>query len=53
MNQDVWITGIGIVSSLGEGPEENWKALDSGAAPVLDRDAVPPFAIHPMVELDL
>ncbi|MCB1479495.1 MAG: beta-ketoacyl-ACP synthase [Rhodobiaceae bacterium] len=53
MNQDVWITGIGIVSSLGEGCEENWNAFDSGSGPVLDRETIPPFAIHPMVELDL
>ena len=53
MNQDVWITGIGIVSSLGEGIDQHWQALTSGARPVLDRETIPPFAIHPMVELDL
>ena len=40
MNQDVWITGIGIVSSLGEGIDQHWQALTSGARPVLDRETI-------------
>ena len=26
--REVWITGIGIVSCLGEGPEAHWRALN-------------------------
>lgn len=29
-NAEVWITGIGILSALGNGFEENWAALKSG-----------------------
>lgn len=53
MNQDVWITGIGIVSSLGEGADAHWQALNAGSGPVLDRETIAPFAFHPVVELDL
>jgi 3-oxoacyl-[acyl-carrier-protein] synthase II len=28
--RETWITGIGLVSSLGEGLEANWEALCSG-----------------------
>lgn len=28
--REVWITGIGIVSTLGEGPDAHWQALSSG-----------------------
>lgn len=33
MKNDVWITGIGLVSSLGEGAAQQWDAFDSGAEP--------------------
>jgi 3-oxoacyl-(acyl-carrier-protein) synthase len=33
---EVWITGIGLVTSLAEGAEANWRALAAGAPPVLD-----------------
>ncbi|MFN0264670.1 beta-ketoacyl-ACP synthase [Tepidamorphus sp. 3E244] len=53
MSKDVWITGIGLVSSLGEGAQAHWDALDAATPPSLDRETIAPFAIHPMVELDL
>ena len=28
--RETWITGIGIVSCLGEGPDAHWQALGSG-----------------------
>lgn len=28
--RETWITGIGLVSSLGDGLEANWSALRSG-----------------------
>ena len=28
--REAWITGIGIVSCLGEGPEAHWQALERG-----------------------
>lgn len=52
-NRDVVITGIGLVTSLGEGNEAHWHALTSGVAPVINASITPPFPIHPTVVLDL
>lgn len=50
--RDAVITGIGLVTSLGEGKDANWQALSSGAAPVIDQAATPPYPVHPMVAID-
>ena len=52
---DAWITGIGLVSSLGEGPDEHWRKLThaAGAAPVIDTQALAPFPMHPLAPIDL
>ncbi len=50
--RDVLITGIGIVSSLGEGLDQHWTALNA-AGPNVDNSAFAPYPVHPMVELDL
>jgi 3-oxoacyl-[acyl-carrier-protein] synthase II len=49
------ITGIGLVSSLGEGLEAHWTALNQagGFAPVLDTTRFAPFAVHPLAPLEL
>lgn len=51
--REVVITGVGLVSSLGEGGGANWQALSSGAKPVIDATAIAPYPVHPMVTLDL
>jgi 3-oxoacyl-[acyl-carrier-protein] synthase II len=53
--REVWITGIGLASSLGEGLDAHWQALAEAdrPTPVVDLDFTPPFGIHPMVPLDL
>lgn len=52
--RDAVITGIGLVSSLGEGPEAHWAALNTpGFRPVIDTERFAPFPVHPMVALDL
>ncbi len=28
--RETWITGVGILSCLGEGPDAHWQALDAG-----------------------
>src|SRR5581483_9609562 len=55
MAREVWITGIGITSSLGEGLDAHWQALAESdpPKPVIDRSIVSPYAVHPMVPLDL
>ncbi len=52
--EDVWITGIGLVSSLGEGCEAHWQHLANGAdpEPVIDAERFAPYAVHPLVEVD-
>ena len=51
--RDVVITGIGLVSSLGEGPEAHWEALTQGAKPVVDATSFAPFPVHPLPALSL
>ncbi len=52
--RDAVITGIGLVSSLGEGPEAHWAALTAPGVfhPVVDAERFAPFPVHPMVALD-
>lgn len=51
--RDVVITGLGLVSSLGEGAERHWQVLSTpGASPVLDPDTFLPYTVHPLPEID-
>src|SRR5262249_22295880 len=50
--REVWITGIGIVSCLGEGPEAHWQKLMQ-ARPSADTTAVAPFVVHPLAPINL
>jgi len=52
-SHDVVITGIGLVSSLGEGPDAHWQKLSqAGLEPVLDATRFAPYTIHPLPEID-
>lgn len=51
-NRDVWITGIGIVSSIGEGREQHLAGLGDGGARRVDTQTFSPFSVHPAVEVD-
>ncbi len=55
MAREVWITGIGLTSSLGEGLDAHWQALaeTDPPQPVVDTTSAAPFAFYPMVPLDL
>lgn len=50
-NIEVWITGIGLVSSLGEGLDNHWDALQSGTVNV-DKENFAPYFVHPMAPLN-
>jgi 3-oxoacyl-[acyl-carrier-protein] synthase II len=50
--RDVWITGIGLVSSLGEGLDAHWGALEGGAEPVLDQAGFAPYVVHPLAKIN-
>lgn len=50
---DVVITGIGIVSSLGLGADAHWQALSSAKPEaVFDSERFAPFTVHPLPEID-
>lgn len=51
--RDVVITGIGLVSSLGEGLDAHWEKLSAGTAePVIDAERYAPYTIHPLPAID-
>ena len=50
--RETWITGIGIISSLGNGLEATWNALQQGRVNV-DRKTYAPWLVHPLPPLEL
>jgi 3-oxoacyl-[acyl-carrier-protein] synthase II len=52
--REAWITGIGIVSSLGEGVDAHWDALNARRINV-DEKRFAPYIVHPLapVSFDL
>ena len=50
-DREAWITGIGIVSCLGEGPDAHWQGLSSGK-PQADTAMFAPYIIHRIAALD-
>jgi 3-oxoacyl-[acyl-carrier-protein] synthase II len=51
-NNTVVITGIGLISSLGEGVDAHWNAFNEGQAPRVDSDTFKPYTVHPLSEVD-
>ena len=49
--RESWITGIGLVSCLGEGPEASLGALNEGK-PRVDTATFAPYLVHRVVPLD-
>src|SRR6267378_8434281 len=45
--KEVWITGIGIVSSLGEGLDAHWDALHAKRISIDDKRFAP-YIVHPL-----
>jgi 3-oxoacyl-[acyl-carrier-protein] synthase II len=50
--RETWITGIGIVSCLGEGPEAHWRGLSEGQCRA-DTTTFAPYVVHPLAPLEL
>ena len=48
---EAWITGIGIVSCLGEGPDAHWQGFTDNAR-VIDTESFAPFIVHPLAAID-
>jgi len=51
--REVWITGAGLISSLGEGLDAHWAALQGVQVPLIDAETIAPYTIHPMAAIDL
>ncbi|XUM21672.1 beta-ketoacyl-ACP synthase [Bradyrhizobium oligotrophicum S58] len=49
---EVWITGIGLATSLGEGLDANWEALNAGQLNV-DEQGFAPYIVHPWAKVNL
>jgi 3-oxoacyl-[acyl-carrier-protein] synthase II len=49
---EVWITGIGLATSLGEGLDANWDALSQKRINV-DEKTFAPYIVHPWVQVSL
>src|SRR5689334_12692367 len=49
---EVWITGIGLATSLGEGLDANWDALNAGRINV-DETNFAPYIVHPWTQVNL
>ena len=46
--REVWITGVGLLTCLGEGLEAAWLALERGDPPPYDDKTFAPNIVHPM-----
>jgi 3-oxoacyl-[acyl-carrier-protein] synthase II len=49
--REVWITGVGLVSGLGEGIEATWRHLERGDPPPYDDKSFAPYIVHPLAPL--
>jgi 3-oxoacyl-[acyl-carrier-protein] synthase II len=49
--REAWITGVGLVSTLGEGPEAHWQKLMEGK-PNAENATFSPFVVHPIAPIN-
>src|ERR1035441_441725 len=49
--REAWITGVGIVSCLGEGPQAHWQKLME-AHPSANATAFAPYVVHPLAPVN-
>ena len=50
--REAWITGIGLVSCLGEGADAHWQGLGERRCAV-DAEVFAPYLVHPLAPIDL
>jgi 3-oxoacyl-[acyl-carrier-protein] synthase II len=55
VQREVWITGRGLISALGEGSEAHWSSLQAAERwrATIDEKSFAPFPVHPIGALDL
>jgi 3-oxoacyl-[acyl-carrier-protein] synthase II len=49
--REAWITGVGLVSCLGEGVEAHWQGLNQRAAK-FDSTTFAPYVVHPLAPIN-
>jgi len=49
--REVWVTGVGLLTCLGEGLEANWARLESGDTSVHDDKSFAPYIVHPLAPM--
>lgn len=52
MPRRVVVTGVGVVSSLGESLDAHLVAFDENFVPVVDAESFAPYSIHPLAPID-
>src|SRR5437016_2252006 len=52
LTRETWITGVGIVSCLGEGSEAHWQRLTE-PPPTPDMKAFAPYFVHALAPIEL
>ncbi len=50
--REVWITGIGLVTALGEGLDQHWQKLTAGGPPPCDDKTFAPYLTFPLVPVN-
>ena len=50
--RETWITGIGILSCLGEGPDAHWQALETDTGRRSRPTTFAPYIIHPLAPIN-
>ena len=48
----VWITGLGLLSSLGEGPDAHWDAMNAAEPRNVDTQTFAPYPVHALGDVE-
>jgi 3-oxoacyl-[acyl-carrier-protein] synthase II len=50
--REVWITGVGLLTCLGEGLKATWNHLERGDPPAYDDKSFAPYIVHPLAPMN-